>query len=60
VRLWAKLEDRNPTGSVKDRADWHLSHMSGAALPEWISTPNETTGIAKHVARTSPADPYSW
>ncbi|MDH4353519.1 MAG: pyridoxal-phosphate dependent enzyme, partial [Actinomycetota bacterium] len=20
VRLWAKLEDRNPTGSVKDRA----------------------------------------
>ncbi len=20
VRLWAKLEDRNPTGSIKDRA----------------------------------------
>ena len=22
VRLWAKLEDRNPTGSIKDRARW--------------------------------------
>lgn len=27
VRLWAKLEDRNPTGSIKDRAAlWMLDH----------------------------------
>jgi [CysO sulfur-carrier protein]-thiocarboxylate-dependent cysteine synthase len=27
VRLWAKLEDRNPTGSIKDRAAlWMLAH----------------------------------
>ena len=24
VRLWAKLEDRNPTGSVKDRAAFFM------------------------------------
>jgi cysteine synthase B len=24
VRLWAKLEDRNPTGSIKDRAAWAM------------------------------------
>jgi cysteine synthase B len=24
VRLWAKLEDRNPTGSIKDRAVWYM------------------------------------
>ena len=22
VRLWAKLEDHNPTGSIKDRPRW--------------------------------------
>src|SRR5438309_7408779 len=24
VRLWAKLEDRNPTGSIKDRAAYYM------------------------------------
>ena len=24
VRLWAKMEDRNPTGSVKDRAALYM------------------------------------
>ena len=24
MRLWAKLEDRNPTGSVKDRAAFFM------------------------------------
>src|SRR6266536_3491789 len=24
VRLWAKLEDRNPTGSIKDRAAYFM------------------------------------
>src|SRR6266487_3737947 len=24
VRLWAKLEDRNPTGSIKDRAAFYM------------------------------------
>ena len=28
VRLWAKLEDRNPTGSIKDRA---AAYMVAAA-----------------------------
>ncbi len=31
VRLWAKLEDRNPTGSIKDRAAlWMLDHAERA------------------------------
>ncbi|MFZ2503864.1 MAG: pyridoxal-phosphate dependent enzyme [Nocardioides sp.] len=33
VRLWAKLEDRNPTGSVKDRAaQWMLTHAEKDGL----------------------------
>src|SRR3954453_7446142 len=31
VRLWAKLEDRNPTGSVKDRAALHMVRAAEAA-----------------------------
>jgi len=31
VRLWAKLEDRNPTGSVKDRAALHMVRGAEAA-----------------------------
>ena len=28
VRLWAKLEDRNPTGSIKDRrSEEHTSEL---------------------------------
>jgi [CysO sulfur-carrier protein]-thiocarboxylate-dependent cysteine synthase len=30
VRLWAKLEDRNPTGSVKDRAALHMVRAAEA------------------------------
>jgi cysteine synthase len=30
VRLWAKLEDRNPTGSIKDRAALHMIRMAEA------------------------------
>src|SRR6476646_851939 len=36
VRLWAKLEDRNPTGSVKDRpalAMVEAAEASGALTP---------------------------
>lgn len=30
VRLWAKLEDRNPTGSIKDRAAWAMIRAAEA------------------------------
>jgi cysteine synthase B len=36
VRLWAKLEDRNPTGSVKDRAAFYMvaaAEKSGRLTP---------------------------
>jgi len=33
VRLWAKLEDRNPTGSVKDRGGEGGSAASGGHDP---------------------------
>ncbi len=39
VRLWAKLEDRNPTGSVKDRAAFF---MIAAAEQEGRLTPGST------------------
>jgi cysteine synthase len=51
VRLWAKLEDRNPTGSIKDRA---ALYMVRAAEADGLLTPGNTileptsgnTGIA--------------
>ena len=39
VRLWAKLEDRNPTGSVKDRPAFY---MVAAAEKDGILTPGAT------------------
>jgi cysteine synthase B len=39
VRLWAKLEDRNPTGSVKDRI---AAYMVAAAEKEGRLTPGVT------------------
>ena len=39
VRLWAKLEDRNPTGSVKDRAAFY---MVGQAEKEGLLHPGAT------------------
>src|SRR5688572_14166851 len=39
VRLWAKLEDRNPTGSVKDRV---ALHMVRAAEEEGRLRPGDT------------------
>src|SRR5215469_1574559 len=39
VRLWAKLEDRNPTGSVKDRI---AAYMVAAAEKEGRLTPGST------------------
>jgi cysteine synthase len=51
VRLWAKLEDRNPTGSVKDRAALFMvraAERSGALRPgDTILEPTSgNTGIA--------------
>jgi len=31
VRLWAKLEDRNPTGSIKDRAAFNMIRVAEAS-----------------------------
>src|ERR1700734_4441027 len=39
VRLWAKLEDRNPTGSVKDRI---AAYMVAAAEKDGRLTPGAT------------------
>jgi cysteine synthase len=39
VRLWAKLEDRNPTGSVKDRAAFY---MVAAAEKDGLLAPGAT------------------
>ncbi|MEU8119635.1 cysteine synthase [Spirillospora sp. NPDC049024] len=39
VRLWAKLEDRNPTGSVKDRPAFHMIEK---AEKEGLLTPGCT------------------
>jgi cysteine synthase len=39
IRLWAKLEDRNPTGSVKDRAAFY---MIAAAEKEGLLRPGAT------------------
>lgn len=48
VRIWAKLEDRNPTGSIKDRPALHMVEQaekdglaSPPAAPSW-SPPAET------------------
>jgi cysteine synthase len=51
VRLWAKLEDRNPTGSVKDRAAFYMvaqAEKEGRLVPgATIMEPTSgNTGIA--------------
>jgi cysteine synthase B len=57
VRLWAKLEDRNPTGSVKDRPAWWMIQRAekdgllkpGATILEPTSG---NTGISLAMAAT--------
>ncbi|HZE39677.1 MAG TPA: cysteine synthase [Stackebrandtia sp.] len=46
VRLWAKLEDRNPTGSVKDRVAKYLieSAMADGLLTEGATILEPTSG----------------
>ena len=54
VRLWAKLEDRNPTGSVKDRAAFFMIEQAekdgiltaGATILE--PTSGNTGGRRRH------------
>ncbi len=55
VRLWAKLEDRNPTGSIKDRAAvWMLDHAekAGALRPgaTLLEPTSGNTGISLAMA----------
>ncbi|MGL5826593.1 MAG: PLP-dependent cysteine synthase family protein [Nocardioides sp.] len=57
VRLWAKLEDRNPTGSVKDRAAlWMLEHAEkdGRLRPgcTLLEPTSGNTGISLAMAAT--------
>src|ERR1700678_2098845 len=57
VRLWAKLEDRNPTGSVKDRAAFFMIEQAekagllrpGSTIPE--PTPGNTGISLAMIAR---------
>jgi len=51
VRLWAKLEDRNPTGSIKDRAAYYMvaaAEKAGALRPgaTILEPTSGNTGIA--------------
>src|SRR3954468_21334284 len=55
VRLWAKLEDRNPTGSIKDRAALYMiaeAEAAGKIRPgDTILEPTSgNTGIALAMA----------
>jgi cysteine synthase B len=55
VRIWAKLEDRNPTGSIKDRAALYMiaeAEAAGAIKPgDTILEPTSgNTGIALAMA----------
>jgi len=55
VRLWAKLEDRNPTGSIKDRAAFNMirvAEASGQLRPgaTILEATSGNTGIALAMA----------
>ena len=53
VRLWAKLEDRNPTGSVKDRPALYMverAEKSGLLTPG-CTILEPTVGQHRHLAR---------
>src|SRR5215471_5268491 len=52
VRLWAKLEDRNPTGSVKDRAAFYMiekAEKEGLLSPGCmiLEPTSENTGVER-------------
>src|ERR1043166_7707264 len=55
VRLWAKLEDRNPTGSIKDRpalAMIERAEAEGELVPGWqiLEPTSGNTGISLAMA----------
>src|ERR671913_1436215 len=55
VRLWAKLEDRNPTGSIKDRAALNMirtAELDGTLRPgaTILEPTSGNTGIALAMA----------
>src|SRR5215471_1554282 len=63
VRLWAKLEDRNPTGSVKDRAAFYMiekAEKEGLLSPGCmiLEPTSGNTGIS--VARRLAAEHPDW
>ena len=37
IRLWAKLEDRNPTGSIKDRLVEDAAEQGGKTLRRFVN-----------------------
>ena len=52
VRLWAKLEDRNPTGSVKDRAAFLMIDQAekDGLLHAGLHDPGAHLGQHRHLA----------
>ena len=52
VRLWAKLEDRNPTGSIKDRAALAMIEhgREGRAAPPRLHDPRADQRQHRHLA----------
>src|SRR3954464_661037 len=60
VRLWAKLEDRNPTGSIKDRAAMAMARApaagggggggGGGSADAGVHDPRADLGQHRHLA----------
>ena len=53
VRLWAKMEDRNPTGSVKDRAALYMIEKAEAEglLKPGSTILEPTSGNTEYLSR---------
>ena len=54
VRLWAKLEDRNPTGSIKDRPALHMVEQAERTAGSPPAAPSSNR------PRATPASRWRW